>query len=170
MAHYVSKQWIPVELEKVFPFFCDPRNFISIMPPEIGTRLLRLERVPPLGGDPRLAQAAGAGTRIEFSFKVVPLLPFRMKWLAEIIEFVPYSMFRDVQLRGPLRVWEHTHGFIAESRNEQGGTLITDSIRYQLGGGGIGALIDATALRLALTRTFAYRRKVIARLLAGGNA
>ena len=169
MARFAAEQWVPAKLHKVFEFFCDPQNFVVIMPPEIGTRILQLEKLAP-SETGRLAEAAGKGTRIEFSFRTVPLLPFRMKWLAEVVEFVPYERFRDIQVRGPFKTWEHTHGFVAQTRNATEGTLITDEILYTVGLSSLGGMADETIIRLALARTFAHRRRIVEKLLAGGNA
>ncbi len=170
MALFAAQQWISIDIAKVFPFFCDPKNFVAIMPPEIGTRLLSLEAVPPISLDLALAAAAGAGSRIEFSFLAIPLLPFRMSWIAEVVCFEPYRMFRDVQRHGPFASWEHTHGFKAEVRQGCAGTLITDEIIYSVGYGLPGRVVGEAVVKLALARTFAHRRKVIARILEGGSA
>jgi len=34
----------------------------------------------------------------------------------------------------------------------------------------VGAIADETIIRLALARTFAHRRRIVEKLLAGGNA
>lgn len=170
MANFTSTQWISVDLAKVFPFFCDPNNFVAIMPPEIGTRLLRLEAAPPPIQDLALAGAAGKGSRIEFSFRAIPLLPFRMTWVAEVVSFEPYEMFRDVQRRGPFASWVHTHGFKSEERGGRTGTLITDEITYAIGFGALGRIVDEFAVKIALGRTFAHRRRAITKLLEGGSA
>ena len=83
---------------------------------------------------------------------------------------MPYARFRDVQVRGPLKDWEHIHGFAAQSRDSREGTLITDEIRYTVGLSALGRLVEKSVIRMALAYTFAHRRRVIGKLLAGGNA
>ena len=68
-----------------------------------------------------------------------------------------------MQLRGPYKLWHHTHEF----REVDGGTLMTDRVRYQLHLGPLGWLAHALWVRRTLERIFDYRRDSIERLLCG---
>src|SRR4029077_11216177 len=40
--------------------------------------------------------------------------PFRLRWVFEHRDYIEGRQFRDVQLSGPFRRWEHTHLFTPE--------------------------------------------------------
>ena len=109
---------------------------------------------------------AGEGSEIVTSFRVVPFLGVRAKWIAQITEFEWNHHFADIQVKGPFRVWRHRHELHAETREGVAGTTVSDKIECQVGFGAIGA----AALRLILSRqiasTFRYRQMVLPQLLA----
>ena len=81
--------------EAVFPFFADPRNLEAITPP-----LLRFRLLTP---DPwRWAPARSCSTRCGSTAS-------RCAGTRLIQEWEPPSRFVDVQVRGPYRLWHHTH-------------------------------------------------------------
>ena len=100
----------------------------------------------------------GEGTVIDYRLRVrgVPI-----RWTARIVEWKPATRFTDVQLRGPYRLWHHTHTF--EPRDD--GTVIRDVVRYALPFGPVGAIAHALLVRRDLERIFDYRREQTARLL-----
>ena len=108
---------------------------------------------------------AGTGTEITISFRLIPYLPIRGTWIARIVEFDYAHFFRDVQTSGPFKRFEHTHVFQPETRNGQGGTLIRDLVDYDLGYGPLGAVANATAVRIMLSRMFRYRHQATERIL-----
>ena len=67
----------------------------------------------------------------------------------------------DVQLRGPYRLWHHTHTF--EARD--GGTLVRDRVRYALPLGPLGELAHRVLVRRDLERIFDFRQERVARRL-----
>ena len=88
--------------------------------------------------------------------------PVRSRWITAIRIWEPPHHFLDHQVRGPYRIWEHTHTFEAV----EGGTLIADRIRYAIPYGPLGALAHVTFLQRDLRRIFDYRRDAVAALLA----
>ena len=50
--------------------------------------------------------------------------------------------FVDMQLTGPYRLWHHTHEF---RPHPDGGTVMTDTVRYALPYGPLGALAHRVA-------------------------
>ena len=40
--------------------------------------------------------------------------PLRLRWVAEHCDYQQGKQFRDIQIQGPFRHWDHTHRFIAE--------------------------------------------------------
>ena len=70
----------------------------------------------------------------------------------------------DVQLRGPYRLWEHTQSFQAVD----GGTHMSDVVRYALPFVLLGRMARAWVVKADLEEIFDYRAKKVSTLL--GNA
>ena len=105
------------------------------------------------------------GTTIATSFRVLPLLPVRARWIARIIEFEWNRYFADVQATGPFKSWHHRHEFEAAIQQGTGGTLIRDVIDYEVGLGIIGSMANALFVRRQIAGVFAERQRKIADLL-----
>ena len=82
-----------------------------------------------------------------------------MRWRTEIETWEPPFRFTDRQLRGPYRLWHHTHTF--EERD--GGTLCRDEVRYAVWGG---ALVERFFVRGDIRRIFAFRREKLTELFS----
>ena len=165
-SRFESEQWLPVPVEKVFAFFADPHNLPRIMPPAMNAKLLNQKLVnarnrgsdePPMG--------AGQGSEMVLSFRVIPGLPFRGKWVARIKECQINHFFTDIQVKGPFKSWHHRHEFVPQARDGVAGTLIRDAVNYEVGFGPPGALADRLFVRRQLQATFAWRQKAVRELL-----
>jgi len=171
MIHHVEfEQWVPAALERVFLFFANPGNLPRIMPPESGTKLVRVNLVPPSGvavEHSHLApdSVAGAGSEIVTSFRVLPFLPLRAAWIALITEFEWNHHFADIQKKGPFKSFQHRHELRAEERNEVNGTLVRDRIDYEVGFGWLGEIAQKFFVSGQLQRTFKYRQRALENLL-----
>lgn len=143
------EQVVDADLDTVFAFFADPFNLEAITPP-----LLRFAVVTP----PPIAM--GAGTFIQYRLRVhgVPV-----RWDTLIQAWEPPRRFVDVQVRGPYRLWHHTHEL---SALDDGRTLMRDTVRYALGFGALGALAHRLVVRRDLEAIFAYRAQRVAQLLS----
>ena len=108
---------------------------------------------------------AGVGSEVEISLKVVPWLPLRAKWLARITEFEFGRYFRDVQIRGPFRKWEHRHEFATAKRDGRPGTLVRDVVEYEVGYGLVGRLAERWLIQRMIKAGFDYRHRRTAELL-----
>ena len=73
-----------------------------------------------------------------------------VRWLTRIEEWTPGRSFVDAQVRGPYRLWHHTHTFAARD----GGTLVGDQVRYALPLGPLGAAAHTAFVRRDLERIF----------------
>ncbi len=144
-------QVVPASLEEVFAFFAEARNLERITPP-----LLRFRVLTPGPIEMR------AGARIDYRLRLHGL-PIRWRTLIERWE--PGVMFVDRQLSGPYRLWVHTHTF-AEHEH---GTLVGDSVRYQLPLGPIGDAAHAVIVRRDLQKIFDFRRDAVLRLFGPGS-
>ncbi len=132
-----TELWLPRPRDEVFPFFAEARNLEAITPP-----WLKFEVLTPV------PIVMGAGTLIEYRIRLRGL---PIPWRTEIAEWKPPHRFVDVQLRGPYKLWHHTHAF--EERD--GGTFCTDLVRYSPRGG---ALTNWLFVRRDVERIFKYRQ------------
>ena len=141
-------QRLPGPPEEVFPFFADARNLEAITPP-----LLRFEVVTP--GEIEM----GVGTLIQYRLRLhgVPV-----RWLTSIQAWDPPHRFVDTQVSGPYALWHHTHTFAPDGA---GGTVMTDSVRYAIGFGGLGDLAHRLFVRRDVEAIFDFRRGAIEPLL-----
>lgn len=164
-AHLEFEQWVPFPIEKVFELFSNPENLPRIMPAASATRLVSLNRVaPPETSSPK---AAGVGSTIVTSFRIVPFLPFRAHWIARITEFEKNHHFADVQDKGPFKNWHHRHELLPQVRDGVTGTLVRDVIDYEVGFGWLGALANYLFVRRQMESTFRERQQKLPLLLRG---
>lgn len=146
------RQWVPHPLEAVFDFFEHPENLALITPPWLG---LRLRTPGPL--------TMRAGLVIDYHVRV---LGWTTRWRSLITEYDPPYGFRDVQVIGPYRRWDHRHRF----RREEGGIAIEDLVLYEPPLGPLGGLLDVLVIQRQLAAIFEYRRQRIEALLGAGAA
>jgi ligand-binding SRPBCC domain-containing protein len=141
-----AQQWVPRPLGEVFTFFERPGNLPLITPPWLDFRVLTPEPI-----------AMARGLTIDYR---VRLMGRHTRWRSLISEYDPPRSFRDVQVVGPYRRWDHRHRFWSES----GGTTIEDLVAYESPGGPLGALANRLAIRRQLTAIFEFRRHRITAL------
>ena len=102
--------------------------------------------------DPEMAESA------VIEYTVRPLFGLPLSWRTAIRDYAPPARFRDVQLRGPYRRWEHTHTFAEVA----GGTRVDDLVEYELPLGPVGSLAHRWVVRSELERIFSHRARAIA--------
>ena len=147
--HHVLRreQRLPGSPEEVFPFFADAGNLEAITPPWLG-----FEVVTPRPIEMR------PGALIEYRLRLHRL---PIAWLTRIEEWdtdPARPRFVDMQLIGPYRLWHHTHEFRA---HPDGGTVMTDTVRYALPYGPLGALAHGVLVRRDVERIFDYRARAV---------
>lgn len=160
---FITDQWVPFPVQRVFAFFTDPTNLPQLMPAWQDARIDSLELHVPEGRS--ISGAAGRGSRILLSFRPLPLSPIRLRWLAQIDDYAADHHFCDLQVTGPFGYWRHCHLVRAENHGEAEGTRITDVVDYQWLRGSANRAIDAMGGRLWIRRLFRYRRRQLIRLL-----
>jgi ligand-binding SRPBCC domain-containing protein len=140
-------QLIPRPLREVFPFFSDARNLEAITPQFLQFKILTSGPI-----------ALQTGTLIDYRIR---LLGLPMFWQTRIETFELPHRFSDLQVRGPYRLWHHTHEFVETPK----GTLMTDLVRYQMPLGPLGDLTHALWTQRTLQRIFDHRFAIVAKLL-----
>jgi ligand-binding SRPBCC domain-containing protein len=142
------EQRVPLDPREAFALFSDAFALERITPPWLGFRVVTPGPI-----------VMGPGTLIDYRLRL-HRIPIR--WRTRIEVWEPGRRFFDVQVRGPYRLWRHTHDFEPDGR---GGTMIRDSVRYALPLGPVGALAHAAFVRRDLERIFDFREAAVARLL-----
>ena len=133
-------------LERVFQFFEDPGNLARITPPNLGFQ------VTSTGVEMRKDAV------IDYSIRWLGL---PMKWRSLITEYDPPHGFRDEQVRGPYKLWRHSHIF----REVNGSSVISDRVEYELPFRMLAPLAHALIVGRQLRGIFAYRQRAIAKIL-----
>lgn len=143
---FETQLWLAVPREKVFPFFADARNLETITPPWLNFQILTPGEIQ-----------MRVGALIDYKLRVrgIPI-----RWQTKITGWNPPESFIDEQLRGPYRLWRHTHTFV----EKDGGTLCGDRVEYAVPGG---ALVNKFFVRRDVEKIFAYRGEVLKKHFAG---
>lgn len=145
---FETELWLPRKVEEVFPFFAEARNLETITPDWLHFQVLTPAPI-----------IMRVGTLIDYRIRVhgIPL-----RWRTLITEWEPPHRFTDTQLRGPYRLWEHTHTFAPVD----GGTLCRDRVRYRPRGGGFTHWLF---VRRDVERIFQFRQDTLKRLFGPGS-
>lgn len=131
-------------LGEVFAFYADARNLEQITPPWLRFRVVTPGPI-----------VMAPGTLIEYRLRLHGL---PVRWLTRIEEWEPGRRFVDAQVKGPYRLWHHTHEFEPDGD----GTLVRDVVRYALPLGPLGELARRAFVARDLERIFAYRQRTVA--------
>ncbi len=146
------EQWVPRPLDEVFSFFSDAANLEELTPAWLEFSILTPSPIE---------MKAGAMIDYRLSWHGIP-----MGWKTEITLWEPPHRFEDLQLKGPYRLWRHTHRFQASGS----GTLISDTVRYALPFGPVGRLVHAVSVRRNVEAIFAYRNEKVREMFGGANS
>ena len=139
---FTKRSHIPASAEAVYRWHAEPGA---------------LERLTPPGERLRIVSRTGGiedGARV--SFRVGPL---GLLWVAEHRDNIPGRQFRDVQVRGPFRRWEHVHRFLADGTEA---CFLLDEITYELPFGWLGQLVVGKYIQRKIERLFEWRHRVTA--------
>jgi ligand-binding SRPBCC domain-containing protein len=108
------------------------------------------------------------GSEILVSFYPLRWFPRRASWQGRITEFEWNSHFVDELMSGPFTLFRHRHGIQAETRDLVEGTLVADSIDFELPYGFLGRL-GAVVVRRQLESAFAHRQKRLPEILEAAS-
>jgi ligand-binding SRPBCC domain-containing protein len=152
--YYTTEQLLPPDIDRSWDFFSSAENLALITPPSMDFKILTA-----LNG-----REIYEGLLINYTVK--PLLGLIFHWETEICKVNKPFYFTDRQLKGPYKLWEHTHTFIKKDN----GVLIKDEVKYQLPFGIIGNIIHALFVRKIIEDIFIYRKIVLNQLFeSNGN-
>jgi hypothetical protein len=141
------EQRLPGSPADVFAFFADPRNLEAITPPLLRFRVVTPEPI-----------TMAPGTLIRYRLRIRGVA---VNWLTEITEWEPPHRFVDEQRKGPYALWHHTHTF--EPDGEE--TIMRDVVRYRVGFGPLGTLVNALVVRRDVEQIFDYRAQRVPQLV-----
>ena len=133
---------------EVFAFFSRPENLGRITPPGL--------RFDLRSSDTSMREG------LEVDYSVRPLLGIPVEWRSRITDYDPPHGFRDIQLKGPYRSWDHRHDFVAEGHR----TRVIDVVDYSLPLGVLGELAHAAVVRGQLDEIFRHRARTIQSIFA----
>lgn len=142
------RQRIEAPQERAFEFFSDALNLEPLTPPWLHFRLLTPEPIE-----------MRAGALLEYRLRI---RGFPVRWTTRIESWEPPLRFRDIQLRGPYALWEHTHTFEPDGDDA---VVMGDTVRYELPLGPLGRLAHAAFVSRDLERIFTFRQTKLAELL-----
>ena len=89
--------------------------------------------------------------------------PLPLRWVAEHCDYRQGRQFRDVQVQGPFKHWDHTHRFVAGGEDK---SVLEDQIEYCVRGGMLGRMAAGRFIRGKIRSMFAYRHRTTAADLA----
>lgn len=140
------KQYLANDIESVFRFFAEAKNLEKITPELLHFKIDKMST-------PEIEK----NTLIDYKLKIhgVPT-----NWKTHIVEWNPPHRFIDTQIKGPYKLWHHTHDF----EKLGPGTLMTDKVRYKLPLGFLGNLAGQTFVQKDVESIFKYRREVVSDL------
>lgn len=143
--YYNTEQFLSIDINKAWDFFSSAKNLAFITPPEMDFKILTsLDE-----------KAVYEGMLIEYSIK--PLFHIPLYWQTEICKVQYPLYFTDRQLKGPYKLWEHTHTFI----EREGGVLMKDEVKYELPFGIIGKIAHSLMVRKKIEGIFDFRKQIL---------
>lgn len=142
---YNTEHLLPIDIDQAWDFFSSAKNLARITPPEMDFKILtQLD-------DKEVYE----GMLIDYTVK--PLFGVPLQWQTEIFRVNKPDYFTDRQLKGPYKIWEHTHSFI----QKENGVLMKDEVRYQLPFGIIGRIAHAIFIKKKVESIFDFRGKAL---------
>lgn len=147
MSYFERSVLINCPIEKVFGFHSDTNNLTKITPDFIKVSIIKIDL-------PLRLQS-------EISLEVTQFQFIRTRWNIRLTEFDPFKLITDTQVKGPFKKWEHKHCF----EKENGNTLMTDKINYELPFGLIGRAADKLFITKMIEKQFEFRHKLTKSIL-----
>jgi ligand-binding SRPBCC domain-containing protein len=144
-------QFLPINLEKAWGFFSNPDNLSKITPDSMSFQIVSSTSAGKIRNN----------DVIDYMLTPIAFLPLRWKTLISKVD--EPNCFTDTQLKGPYKLWEHTHTFT----ETKGGVLMQDHVKYILPFGIIGKLFHPV-VKKRLDYIFDYRYNKLNQLFNEG--
>lgn len=143
--YFRAEQFLKTDINKAWDFFSSAKNLAVITPPELDFKILTdIE-----------GKEIYTGMLIDYTVK--PLFGIPLHWKTEIAKVNKPAMFSDRQLKGPYKIWEHTHTFVEKDN----GVLMNDEVKYELPFGFIGNIAHSLIVKKKIEHIFQYRNEVL---------
>lgn len=139
-----SEQFLNVTLKEAWGFFSSPTNLSLITP-----SFMKFQMRTTVEGE--------IYDQLRIDYYVRPVFGVKLKWRTEILDVKPPYFFKDIQLKGPFKKWEHSHYF----KEVDGKVLMTDVVVYELPLGWIGNMVHSLTVRRRVKKIFEYRREIL---------
>lgn len=136
-------------INEVFTFFSKAENLNQLTPPELSFSI----KTP-------LPIYMAKGTIIDYNIKLNGI-PF--SWKTHIKEWQPPFIFVDEQVKGPYKIWHHTHSF---KDLGNGTTEMTDTVKYLSPGWILEPLINKLFVQQKVKDIFAYRKIMLEKIFS----
>lgn len=140
--------FIPSDIQTVWSFFSNPKNLVKLSPEYLNFQIIHCPETNEVCNN------------MKIEYKVSPVMKIPMQWESLIQDVISFRQFRDIQTKGPYKVWEHTHLF--ESAKD--GVLMSDNVLYELPFGFLGNWAHRLFVEDQLNALFEYRTAAIKRL------
>ena len=148
-TYYLHReQLLNISIEEAWNFFSSAKNLSKITPPEMSFQIIsELSDKPVYSG-------------MEIDYIVKPILGIPLRWKTLIDKVDEPNYFTDKQLKGPYKLWEHSHHF--KSTNK--GLLMTDDVKYQLPFSVLGQIEHWLFVKKKIENIFDYRFQVLEKM------
>ncbi|RAP34506.1 TIGR01777 family protein [Candidatus Marinamargulisbacteria bacterium SCGC AAA071-K20] len=138
-----SLQYSQTPSGQVFEFFSNAQNLEKITPPFLKFKV-----------DSQSTNPLKKGSIISYTLR---LRGFPIKWQSLICDWAPNTSFVDTQVKGPYKLWHHTHRFLCY----KGGTFIEDDVYYALPNIFIISDIASIFVKKDIVKIFKFRKQAI---------
>jgi ligand-binding SRPBCC domain-containing protein len=146
--YFKTEHLLPISIEMAWSFFSSAKNLALITPPEMEFKILtKLD-------DKEIYE----GLLIDYTVK--PVLGIPLNWQTEIFKVDKPHSFADRQLKGPYKIWEHTHTFI----QKENGTVMIDELKYQIPLGILGDLAHSIFVKKKVAEIFKFRERALEKI------
>ncbi len=132
-------------LEKVWDYFSSPKNLDELTPQDMGFQI-----ISELGSE-------GMYQGQEIEYYVRPILNIPLYWKTLITEVNDHHSFIDQQIKGPYKLWKHTHTF----EEVDGQIKMYDKVEYALPFSFLGSIAHEVYVKQRLQEIFDYRYTMV---------
>jgi len=148
-TYYLHReQYLNISNQEAWSFFSSAKNLSKITPPEMSFKILsEVKDVAVYSG-------------MEIDYIVKPLFAIPLRWKTLIDEVNEPLFFSDKQLKGPYKLWEHSHRFTMTNK----GLLMEDDVKYQLPFSLIGELAHWLFVKKKVEQIFDFRFQILEKM------